>query len=96
MQGYYGVSSLESLSQGKPVIAGLDEWNRENIRDFFGTENLPWIPARNTIELNAVLVKLIENRALRETKGKEARKFMEVFWNEQTIVDGLIDFYERL
>ena len=96
MQGYYGVSSLESLSQGRPVIAGLDEWNRENIRDFFGTEDLPWIPARNTIELNAVLVKLIENRALRETKGKESRKFMEVFWNERTIVDDLIDFYERL
>lgn len=96
MQGYYGVSSLESLSQGRPVIAGLDEWNRKNIRDFFGTEDLPWIPARNTIELNAVLVKLIENRALRETKGKESRKFMEVFWNERTIVDDLIDFYERL
>ena len=96
MQGYYGVSSLESLSQGKPVIAGLDEWNRGNIRDFFGTENLPWISARNTIELSTVLATLIENRALREKIGKEGRKFMEVFWNEQTIVDDLIDFYERL
>ena len=96
MQGYYGVSSLESLSQGKPVIAGLDEWNRKNIRDFFSTEDLPWISARNTIELSTVLATLIENRALREKKGKEARKFMEVFWNEQMIVDDLIDFYERL
>ena len=96
MQGYYGVSSLESLSQGKPVIAGLDEWNKKNIRDLFGTEDLPWIPARNTVELSTVLVTLIENRGLREKKGKEGRKFMEVFWNEQTIVDDLIDFYGRL
>ena len=34
MQGYFGVSSLEGLSQGKPVIAGLDRWNIKHIQDF--------------------------------------------------------------
>ncbi len=32
LQGYYGVSSLEGLSQGLCVVAGLDEWNKKHIK----------------------------------------------------------------
>lgn len=96
MQGYYGVSSLESLSQGKPVIAGLDEWNQRHIKNFFGTENLPWISATNAYELKRALKTLIPAPDLRKEKGEQSRAFMETFWNEETVVGELIKHYERL
>lgn len=34
MQGYYGVSSLEALSMGLPVLVGLDAFNLGHIRAF--------------------------------------------------------------
>ena len=36
MRGWFGIASLESLCQGKPVVAGLDDWNVEQIREFTG------------------------------------------------------------
>ena len=51
MRGWFGISSLVSLSQGKPVIAGLDDWNIECITAFAGTADLPWVVARNRVQL---------------------------------------------
>ena len=93
MQGYYGVSSLESLSQGKPVIAGLDEWNIHCIKDLFGASRLPWILARDALELQTALEDLAKDMALRAEIGKKARGFMEAFWNEKRVVTELISAY---
>jgi len=95
MQGYYGVSSLESLSQGKPVIAGLDDWNRKTILEFFSSEELPWVLAANATELKTAIKNLIESKALREQAGKRSRYFMETFWNENKVVNALMNSYER-
>ncbi len=92
MQGYYGVSSLESLSQGKPVIAGIDAWNKRWIEDFTGSERIPWIIARNEVELKARLRDLMDAIVIEET-GISARNWMEKYWNDQCVTNRLENFY---
>ncbi len=96
MQGYYGVSSLESLSQGKPVIAGLDDWNIGHIQSFSGRTKLPWCIARSRVELRDTLSELIEDPGLRKTRGEEAREFMVNCWNEANVLGILMDVYATL
>ncbi len=96
MRGYYGVSSLESLSQGKPVIAGLDDWNVECIKEFIGADELPWVVARNKEELSAKLEMLISDKDLRQSGGEYSRKFMEKYWTEQNVLEILIEVYNKL
>lgn len=96
MQGYYGVSSLESLSQGRPVIAGLDEWNIKNIKAFSGCETVPWVIAKNEDELKDRIEQLILNEDLRSSIGKNSRRFMERHWTEPQVLNILLGMYESL
>jgi glycosyltransferase involved in cell wall biosynthesis len=96
MQGYYGVSSLESLSQGKPVIAGLDAWNELNIKEFTGCEELPWVLARNGVELEARLKALVSKAEFRDRIGQRSRTFMENHWTEQYVLELLFKAYGSL
>jgi glycosyltransferase involved in cell wall biosynthesis len=96
MQGYFGVSSLESLSQGKPVIAGLDDWNIQYIKEFTGADELPWVIARNADELKKELIELIADRALRSAIKKKARLFIEKNWSERQALTVLMDVYRGL
>ena len=93
MRGWFGIASLESLCHGKPVIAGLDDFNQECIKTFTGKEKIPWHVARNEGELRQTLVTLIEDRDLRLASGKQSRSFMEKYWNERIILDLLFDAY---
>lgn len=95
MQGYYGVSSLESLSQGKPVIAGLDEWNIKYIKEFTGADALPWQIARDYESLGKCMTKLINDAEFRCQIGKESRLFMEECWKEQDALKVLLNIYEN-
>lgn len=96
MQGYYGVSSLESLALARPCVAGLDEWNSRHIRSFFGCEELPWVIARNPEELKGALRELAANPAWRAERGEAGRVFMERFWNAATLAGRLAHFWEHL
>ncbi len=96
MQGYYGVSSLESLSQGKPVMAGIDDWNERYIRTFTGTDELPWCRARNSEELEKTMETLIRDAELRDEIGQKSRRFMVDFWNEKRVLDTLFQVYGTL
>lgn len=96
MQGYYGVSSLEGLSQGVAVIAGLDQWNREQVAGFAGTEALPWILAHDRDSLERRLRELDGDRAYCEAKGNEGRAFMEKHWSDRRVAEHLVRFYERM
>ena len=96
MQGYYGVSSLESLSQGRPVIAGLDDWNVECIKEFSGCEDVPWVVARNRDELEARLEELVTESELRENIGLKSRRFMQNYWTEQHALRVFFEVYEDL
>ncbi len=96
MQGYYGVSSLEALSQGKPTIAGLDQWNLSRIKDFFGCKDVPWVIARNKEDLQGALRRLVEDDDWREETGTRSRTFMEQFWSDRRVAEALADFYDKL
>ncbi len=86
MQGYYGVSSLESLSQGKPVIAGLDSWNIKCMSEFTGTDELPWVVARTRGQLYDQLSLLICDEAQRKSFSVQGRKFIEETWSEEHVL----------
>jgi glycosyltransferase involved in cell wall biosynthesis len=96
MQGYFGVSSLEGLSQGKPVIAGLDDFNIDTIRSFTGGEDPPWVVARDPEELSDRLDDLVRDTPKREEQGAMARAFMEAFWSEERALEVLLGTYEDL
>ena len=96
MQGYYGMSSLESLSQGTPVIAGLDDWNSATIRDYFQCDALPWIAAHTEAALEQALLELTQDDCKRQTIGADSRKFMETIWTEARLTAALDAFYRNL
>ena len=89
LRGFYGLSSLESLSQGVPVIANLSDWVEVNIKEFAETEELPWINT-TPYHLEGVLLSLEMNRIW------SCRDFMVNHWSDKKVVDRLIKFYETL
>lgn len=96
MQGYYGVSSLEGLSQGLAVIAGLDDWCRGHMAEFAGTPDLPWVVARDGAGLEAALRRLAADPDLCAETGRRGRRFMEDCWSDAKVVKRLADFYAAL
>jgi hypothetical protein len=96
MQGYFGVSSLESMSQGKPVIAGIDAYNERWIKTFTGSNHLPWIVAKTADELEKCIQTLLVSADQRHATGIASRRFMETCWTEKQVVQPLIELYERL
>jgi hypothetical protein len=96
MQGYFGVSSLEGLSQGKPVIAGVDEWNLKCLKDFTGADELPWIVARDQEQLKQKLIQLVCSAQLRLEVGTRSRNLMERHWNEHVVLAELFRLYDKL
>jgi len=96
MQGYYGMSSLESLAQGVPVVAGLDDWCAGHMREFADCGRLPWIVARDRAALAAALARLARDPEAREAAGLASRRFMEQSWSEEHVVARLEEFYAGL
>ena len=96
MNGWFGISSLESLAQGVPTIAGLDDWNITQINEFTGLSDIPWIIARTENELELELSKLIRDPELRLIIGKASRRFMESSWSEKQVLSLLTDTYNKL
>jgi len=96
MRGWFGISSLESLSQGKPVIAGLDDWNVKCIQEFTGVVDLPWHIAGDADALSTILLKLSNDSSLRKESGQNARVFMEKAWKEQDALKVLQNIYYSL
>ena len=98
MQGYYGVSSLEGLSQGLAVIAGLDDWNRAHVAEFAGVEQsaLPWVTARDADELAARLRELSADMDACRARGEASRRFIEDCWSEAKVAGRLCDFWDAL
>jgi len=96
MRGWFGIASLESLCQGKPVIAGLDEWNIRCIKEFTGADEVPWVVARNRDELEDRLEELIGDSDLRNRFGVASRRFMERYWTEKHVLKILMETYKTL
>jgi hypothetical protein len=96
MRGWFGISSLESLSQGKPVIAGLDDWNIRCIKEFTGADEIPWVTAHNIEQLIHEIERLILDYDLRNIIGQKSRSFMETCWTEKHVLDKMQEIYATL
>lgn len=96
MNGWFGVSSLESLCHGVPVIAGLDDWNISHIKDFSGTADVPWVVARTEAELEQQIERLALDAQERLRIGRASRAFMEQGWTEQQVLAPLLKVYSEL
>lgn len=98
MQGYYGVSSLEGLSQGLAVIAGLDAWNLAHVAQFAGVAEaeLPWVLAHDSDSLARVLRGLAGNLERCRAVGQASRRFVEDCWSEAKVAGHLCDFWDAL
>ena len=95
LQGYYGVSSLEGLSQGLCVVAGLDRWNRDHVCDYTGTDKLPWqIPNEKSIAGD--LLDLVVDADSRRALGAYARCFMENHWSAIEMARRIGHIYDNL
>lgn len=95
MLGHFGISSLESLSQGVPVVAGLDAWNIEKILEVTGAPDVPWVIARNRAQLKKALVELVQDAGMRREIGHKSREWMERYWTDQRWVESLVRFYQE-
>lgn len=93
MQGYFGVSSLEGLSQGLCVIAGLDAWNKRRIRDYFGVTDLPWVYCTPDTIASTITGLLPEEP--RQGIAAESRQLMIDSWNDKFIAYKLANFYSN-
>ena len=96
MQGYYGVSSLEGLSQGLAVLAGLDAWCLEHVAAFAGTADLPWVLVRGRDDLAQALRRLATDQELCAETGRRSRAFMETCWSDRKVAGRLADWYAGL
>jgi len=99
MQGYYGVSSLEGLSQGLAVIAGLDAWNLAHVAQFSGVAaetELPWVLAHAPEALARALRALAADMELCRAIGEASRRFVEQRWSEEKVAGRLCDFWDGL
>lgn len=96
MQGYYGMSSLEGLSQGVPTVAGLDDWCTGHMQDFAETQDLPWIVAHGRDELAVAIADLACDCDRRNAVGHASRAFMEDHWSDRKVVAHLSSVYATL
>jgi len=99
MEGYYGLSSLEALSMGKPTIAGLSEYTVEAINKFFSLKSgnvVPWVLAKTENELESKIRWLLSSEEKRRWIGEYSRKFMEEVWSDRAIGQRLAAFYRAL
>lgn len=98
IEGYYGLSSLEGLSMGKPVLAGLSRYTIDAICRFFDiTEGpLPWLVTRNEAEIETAIRNLVNDDAYRRHMGARSRQFMEEVWSDATIARRLAEIYRSI
>ncbi len=96
LQGYFGMSSLESLSLGLATIAGLDAWCRDQVLALTGAPQLPWLVVHDANELYALLLNLCQNPTQRREAGAAARQFMLRYWHDRCWAQFLGNYYDHL
>jgi hypothetical protein len=99
LHGYYGLESLEAMSQGIVAVNGCDEPCRIALRTFFG-EDPPFERVRDERELGDRLIALGEMRLSTPSRfaalGHAARAFMERVWTPQRIASALLEVYREI
>lgn len=84
--GSFHTSSLESLSQGKPTFAYLDDRTKHVVEELTGSKNLPWLNFR-VEECEPALRRVAVDFALRETLGNNGRRWMEQYYRDDRMIE---------
>jgi glycosyltransferase involved in cell wall biosynthesis len=86
----FPITVLEAIACGTPVVVT----NRCGIVDFI--DKIGFVVDYNRSELKEAIVKTFENRESRKKLQEEGRNLIEEKYNWDTIVDGIIDIYEKI
>jgi len=87
--GSYHLSSLETLAMGKPTLCFIDQRTENIIKEITGCNEIPWVNTKIE-EAEYILDAFLSDAGLRQSFGRESRKWMERYWNDAT----LIEYYE--
>lgn len=90
--GFYGISALEAMAVGKPVLVYLDPQGLKK----FGVDPPPVVSARTEEEICAALCRLTEDRGGAETIGAQAREWMIRHHGWEPVVDRYLALYHEL
>ena len=93
--GSFYPSSLEFLALGIPFFIHLDHRCFDNLLDFAGSEELPWVFTR-VEEADTMISELIRDPELRVVLGENAREWIEKFYNENKTAQCYVRGYEDL
>lgn len=89
-----GISALyESLAMGKAIVASRSQGMEAYIED--GVNGL-LVPQHDTDAMRAAVTRLLEDRALRERLGKNARAFAERQLNPTNCTENLATFFKKI
>jgi hypothetical protein len=96
--GNAGLASLQGLSMGKPVIAGLHNKTVDSMCAFWDIERsqLPWLIAWRENEIETILSNLFNDDDYRRAVEKKSRTFMETIWSDNNIAKRLETIYKSL
>lgn len=93
--GSYHLSSLESLAQGLPTLAFLDDRCRSIVTELTGSTRLPWVNTRLE-ESAGPLVALVRDPDLHRNIGATGRRWMEDNWHDRKMVGHYLKAYADL
>lgn len=93
--GSYHLTGLEALSQGKPVLAHLDQRTLAVMQHFSGTTSNPFITV-TLEEALPVLRHLLITPEDVQAIGEESRAFMTTYWQQARMVLHLDETYRML
>ena len=94
--GSFHLSSLESLSQGIPTLAFLDDRVQKNLLELTGSSGtLPWVNVRIE-DAEVALDKLIEDETYRSDIGYKSRQWMERYYSDDKIVQRFSEVYDSI
>jgi len=95
----FGLSSLEGLALGVPVICHLPPAQQERIAEKLDcrVDQLPWIYAQDRKTLREALLPYVEEKSGKQKlkqKGLYSARFMREFWHESKVVKHLSSLYK--
>ncbi|MBM4133178.1 MAG: glycosyltransferase family 4 protein [Nitrospira sp.] len=90
--GFYGISTLEAMAVGRPILAHMDGTALEA----FGVEAPPVVSVRSEEEIYGALCRLAERREGAEEIGAAARGWMIRHHGWETVVERYLALYKEL
>jgi hypothetical protein len=95
VSGSFHLCSFESLSQGLPTFAYLDERTLQVLAELTGIMTHPWMNFKIE-DSERPLKTLLLDGDLRQQIGHDSRRWMEKHWNPRTMVQHYVRAYHDL